>query len=88
MSSIFFSPFMEARYLLWKDLLASMLMVPHLLVGSIIGFDSLVKHENLDIISAHCFICRVVLISKLPGDELKKFLMTLQNGQFYERNTS
>jgi hypothetical protein len=42
-------------------------------VGSIIGFASLVKQEN-SYITAHCFIHRKVLVSKTLGDEMKKVL--------------
>ena len=48
------------------------------MVGSIKGFVSLVKQENPNVTSAHCFLHGKMLISKSLGGELKKFLMMLQ----------
>ena len=42
------------------------------MVGSIKGFASLVKKENPDVMSTHCFLHREMLISKSLGGELKK----------------
>ena len=42
------------------------------IVSSIKGFESLLKYENSDIFSAHCFLCREELILTSLEDELKK----------------
>jgi hypothetical protein len=44
------------------------------MIGSIKGFVTLVKEENHDIVTTHCFLHREVLVSKTTGDDLKQVL--------------
>ena len=44
------------------------------MVGSVKGFVSLVKKENPDLITTHCFLCREALVVKTLGEELKFLL--------------
>lgn len=66
------SSYLETRGLSWKDCVGICTDGAPSMVGSIKGFASLLKQENPDIISTHCFLHREVLISKTLGDELKK----------------
>ena len=65
------SSYLEARGLSWKDCVGICTDGAPSMVVSIKGFASLVKQENPDIISTHCFLQREVLISKSLGDVLK-----------------
>uniref|UniRef100_A0A0L8IF98 Uncharacterized protein n=1 Tax=Octopus bimaculoides TaxID=37653 RepID=A0A0L8IF98_OCTBM len=66
------SSYQETRHLSWKDCVGICSDGAPSMVGSIKGFISLVKQENLDIISTHCFLYGEDLVSKSLGDELKK----------------
>ena len=66
------SSYLETRGLSWKDCVGICTDGAPSMVGSMKGFASLVKQENPNIISTHCFLHREVLISKSPGDDLKK----------------
>jgi hypothetical protein len=44
------------------------------MVGSIRGLASLIKKENPDAVTTHCFIHREVLVSKTLRDEMKNVL--------------
>lgn len=68
----FLSSYLETRGLSWKNCVGICTDGASSMVGSIKCFVSLVKQENSDVISAHCFLHREVLISKCLGDELKK----------------
>ena len=69
------SRYLETRGLNWKDCVGICTDCAPSMVGSIKCLASLVKQENLDIISTHCFLHREVFISKSLGDELKKLMM-------------
>jgi hypothetical protein len=47
-------------------------------VGSMRGFACLVKKENPDIVTTHCFLHRDGLVSKTLGYGVKNFWMVLQ----------
>ena len=82
------SSYLKTRGLSWKDYFGTCTDGSLSKVGSMKGFASLVEQQNPDIISAHCFLHREVLISKSLGNELKRFLMMLQQWSTYRARTS
>ncbi|XP_055510562.1 zinc finger BED domain-containing protein 5-like [Leucoraja erinacea] len=66
------STYLETRGLSWTNCVGICTDGAPSMVGSITGFVSLVKLENADVVSTHCFLHREVLISKSLGAEWKK----------------
>lgn len=68
------SAYLESQGLSWNGCVGICTDGAPSMVGSMKGFSSLVKKENPNVVTTHCFIHREVLMSKTLGAELKSVL--------------
>ncbi|XP_072909831.1 zinc finger BED domain-containing protein 5-like isoform X6 [Hemitrygon akajei] len=68
------SSYLETKGLSWRNCVGICTDGVLSVVGSMKSFVSLVKKENPDIVTTHCFLHREVLMSKTLGDDMKKVL--------------
>ncbi|XP_068115889.1 zinc finger BED domain-containing protein 5-like [Hyperolius riggenbachi] len=66
--------YLEEKGLSWTNCVGICTDGAPSMVGSMRGFASLVRKENLSVVTTHCFLHREVLVSKSLGEEMKKVL--------------
>jgi hypothetical protein len=81
------SLYLETKYLSWEKCIGICTDGAPSVIGSIRGFALMLK-KNPDIVTAHGFIHREVLVSKTLGNETKKFLIMLQKWLTLSKKTS
>jgi hypothetical protein len=68
------SSHLETKGLSWRNFVGICTDGAPSVVGCMRGFACLVKKENPDVLTTHCFLRREVLGSKTLGDGMKKVL--------------